>query len=30
MRALAHRGGFDLQRHPGDPELLLGRRQLTA
>ena len=30
MRALARRGGFELQRHPGDPDLLLGRRQLAA
>lgn len=30
MRALARRGGFELQRHPGDPDLLLGRRQLAT
>jgi N-acetylglutamate synthase-like GNAT family acetyltransferase len=30
MRALARRGGFELQRHPGDPDLLFGRRRLAA
>lgn len=29
MQALAWRAGFSLQRHPNDPQLLLGRRRLA-
>jgi acetyltransferase len=30
MRALARRCGFELERHPEDPDLVLGRRPLVA
>ena len=30
MRALARRSGFDLQRDPGDADLMIGRRRLAA